>query len=131
MVLTIFRDIRLEPVFDDGSVGGWMAADPRTLSAAARLDALLEVARQQARLAAVEQRLLAAAARDTAEVPFPVPAGEGRRWVRDELACALNLSGGVIDARLHIAQALVECLPQTLAELAAGARGLCPCAGDR
>src|SRR5947208_12297322 len=85
--------------------------DPDVLSAAGRVDALVSLERQAAWVAAQQQRVLASMAVDEAD---------DRNWVREDVACALRLSGMTAQRRLTVAQTLAERLPATLALLDRG-----------
>src|SRR6266536_6496234 len=93
--------------------------DPAALSHAGRVDLLAALERQAAWLAAVQQRVLAAMAGDAAAAGDAVDRS-GRQWVREDVACALRLSGVTAQRRLDVAQALAERLPGTLALLDRG-----------
>ncbi len=93
--------------------------DPAALSHAGRVDLLAALERQAAWLAAVQQRVLAAMAGDAAAAGDAVDRS-GRQWLREDVACALRLSGVTAQRRLDVAQALAERLPGTLALLDRG-----------
>ncbi len=93
--------------------------DPSTLSHAGRVDLLVALERQAAWLAAMQQRVLAAMAADPAAAADDVDrTGEG--WVREDVACALRLSGLTATRRIAVAQTLAERLPATLELLGRG-----------
>ena len=78
--------------------------DPATLSHGARVDALVALERQAAWLAGMQAQLLAVmAAEDNSQ----------DRWVREEVGCALRLSGLTAQRRLAIAQTLTGVLAET------------------
>ena len=79
--------------------------DLGTLSAAGRVDLLVALERQAAWVAAQQQRVLARMAVDQSDE---------RGWVREDVACALRLSGMTARRRLAVAQTLAERLPATL-----------------
>ncbi|HEY3715105.1 MAG TPA: DUF222 domain-containing protein [Jatrophihabitantaceae bacterium] len=85
--------------------------DPDGLSAAGRVDLLVALERQAAWVAAQQQRVLARMAVDSADE---------RNWVREDVACALRLSGLTAQRRLAVAQTLSERLPATLGLLDRG-----------
>src|SRR2546423_14415651 len=85
--------------------------DPDVLSAAGRVDALVALEQQAAWIAAQQQRVLASMA---------VGEADDRNWVREDVACALRLSGLTAQRRLTVAQTLAERLPATLALLDRG-----------
>ncbi|HZC52029.1 MAG TPA: DUF222 domain-containing protein [Mycobacterium sp.] len=94
------------------SVAGVSILEPAALSQGGRVDALVAIERQLAWLAGMQQRVLAViAAADTAD----------DRWTREDVACALRLSGVTASRRLAVAQTLHERLPATLALLDRGA----------
>jgi hypothetical protein len=76
--------------------------DPGVLSAAGRVDLLVALERQAAWVAAQQQRVLAAMA---------VAQSDDRNWVREDVACALRVSGMTAARRLAVAQTLTERLP--------------------
>ena len=79
-------------------------ARARPLSHGARVDALVAIERHLAWLAAVQAQLLAVmAAEDNSQ----------DRWVREEVGCALRLSGLTAQRRLAIAQTLTGVLAET------------------
>src|SRR5256714_7739599 len=88
--------------------------DPAALSAAGRVDMLVALERQAAWVAAQQQRVLARMAVDSSDE---------RNWVREDVACALRLSGLSAQRRLAVAQTLVERLPATLKLLDRGQIG--------
>jgi hypothetical protein len=79
--------------------------DPAVLSAAGRVDLLVALERQAAWVAAQQQRVLARMAVDQSDE---------RNWVREDVACALRLSGMTARRRLAVAQTLTEQLPAML-----------------
>jgi hypothetical protein len=88
--------------------------DPAVLSAAGRVDMLVALERQAAMIAAQQQRVLARMAVDQSD---------DRNWVREDVACALRLSGRTAARRLAVAQTLAEQLPATLRLLGRGEVG--------
>ena len=90
--------------------------DPAALSAAGRVDLLVALERQAAWIAAVQQRVLASVAAD----PAAVAKGSDRSWAREDVACALRLSGMTAQRRLTVAATLTERLRATLALLDRG-----------
>jgi len=84
--------------------------DPAALSAAGRVDLLVALERQAAWIAAAQQRVLASMAAD----PAAVSKGSDRNWAREDVACALRLSGMTAQRRLTVAATLTERLPATL-----------------
>jgi hypothetical protein len=78
--------------------------DPTALSAAGRVDLLVALERQAAWIAAQQQRVLARMAVDQSDE---------RNWVREDVACALRMSGRTAQRRLAVAQTLTEQLPAT------------------
>ena len=99
--------------------------DPAELSAAARIDALEQLAGLRAWVDAQEQRLLAAMA-EPGEPPVSSadPEVAAKQYVREEIACVLRLAPSSVNARLHIARELVRRLPDTLGALERGMIGL-------
>ena len=89
------------------------------MSHAGRIDLLTSIERQLASLHAAQQRVLAEVAQRPAATGDP---GDvfGRQWVREDVSCALRLSGVTAEHRLAVAQILTEGLPATLALLDAG-----------
>jgi len=84
--------------------------DSQALSPAGRVDLLVALEQQAAWIAAQQQRVLASmAAGPAGSVKDP-----DRNWVREDVACALRLSGLTAQRRLTVAQTLVEQLPATL-----------------
>jgi hypothetical protein len=79
--------------------------DPGSLSAAGRVDLLVALERQAAWIAAQQQRVLARMA---------VAQSDERNWVREDVACALRMSGMTAARRLAVAQTLTEQLSATL-----------------
>src|SRR5882757_10877232 len=79
--------------------------EPDALSAAGRVDLLVALERQAAWVAAQQQRGLARMAVDQSD---------DRGWVREDVACALRLSGRTAARRLAVAQTLAERLPAML-----------------
>ena len=96
--------------------------DAATLSHAGRVDLLVALERHAAWVAALQQELLATMAADPAAAADEVDRS-GRDWVREDVSCALRLSGVTAQRRLDIAQALVEPLSATLALLRRGEIG--------
>ncbi|HEY3630245.1 MAG TPA: DUF222 domain-containing protein [Jatrophihabitantaceae bacterium] len=88
--------------------------DPGSLSAAGRVDLLVALERQAAWIAAQQQRVLARMA---------VEQADDRNWVREDVACALRMSGRTAARRLAVAQTLAERLPATLKLLDRGEVG--------
>ena len=93
------------------AAGPLAALDPRRLTHAGRVDALVALERQMAWLAGLQQRLLAAMTRDQ---------HSGDNWVREDVACALRLSAITAQRRLSVAQTLTDSLPTALAALESG-----------
>jgi hypothetical protein len=85
--------------------------DPAGLSAAGRVDLLVALERQAAMIAAQQQRVLARMAVDQSD---------DRNWVREDVACALRMSGMTARRRLAVAQTLTEQLPAMLTLLDRG-----------
>jgi hypothetical protein len=85
--------------------------DPAGLSAAGRVDLLVALERQAAMIAAQQQRVLARMA---------VEQSDDRNWVREDVACALRMSGMTARRRLAVAQTLTEQLPAMLTLLDRG-----------
>src|SRR6266571_697735 len=94
--------------------------DPATLSHAGRIDLLVALERQQAWLAARQQRVLAAMADHADSAADPLDR-TGTSWVREDVACALRLSALTAQSRLHTATDLAHRLPRTLRMLDHGA----------
>jgi hypothetical protein len=88
--------------------------NPEVLSAAGRVDLLVALERQAAMIAAQQQRVLARMAVDQSD---------DRNWVREDVACALRMSGRTAARRLAVAQTLAERLPATLKLLDRGQVG--------
>jgi hypothetical protein len=88
--------------------------DPAALSAAGRVDLLVALERQAAMIAAQQQRVLARMAVDQSD---------DHNWVREDVACALRMSGRTAARRLAVAQTLVERLPAMLRLLDRGQIG--------
>jgi hypothetical protein len=88
--------------------------DPDALSAAGRVDLLVALERQAALIAAQQQRVLARMA---------VEQSDERNWVREDVACALRMSGRTAARRLAVAQTLADWLPATLKLLDRGQVG--------
>ena len=84
----------------------------------ARLDALIDLQRQKAALAAREQVLLHELA--TTAPPVTLPGCSDKQWIREELASALRIAPCTAGSRLFTAEQLVTELPATLAALEAG-----------
>jgi hypothetical protein len=93
--------------------------DPSALSHAGRVDLLVALERHAAWLAAVQQEVLAAMAADPVAAADPVDR-TGRAWVREDVSCALRLSGVTAQRRLDVAQSLTGDLSATLALLRRG-----------
>jgi hypothetical protein len=93
--------------------------DPSVLSHAGRVDLLVALERHAAWLAAVQQQVLASMAADPVAVADPVDRA-GRAWVREDVSCALRLSGITAQRRLDVAQALTGDLTATLGLLRRG-----------
>jgi hypothetical protein len=93
--------------------------DPAALSQAGRVDLLVALERHAAWLAACQQQVLASMAADPAAVADPVDR-TGRHWVREDVSCALRLSGITAQRRLDVAQVLADDLPATLGLLRRG-----------
>jgi len=88
-----------------------LTADPAAVSHAERIELLITLARLRDAVEAVELRTLAAlAAGDKSE----------RRWVSDEIACALSIAPVTAQARLQDAAQLGELLPETTRQVTAG-----------
>jgi hypothetical protein len=90
--------------------------DPAVLSAAGRVDMLVALERQAAMIAAQQQRVLARMAVDQSD---------DRGWVREDVACALRVSGMTAARRLAVAQTLAERLPAMLRLLDRGGSATC------
>ncbi|HEY3629623.1 MAG TPA: DUF222 domain-containing protein, partial [Jatrophihabitantaceae bacterium] len=88
--------------------------NPEVLSAAGRVDLLVALERQAAMIAAQQQRVLARMA---------VEQSDERNWVREDVACALRMSGRTARRRLAVAQTLAERLPAMLRLLDRGQVG--------
>jgi hypothetical protein len=80
--------------------------NPANLSAAGRVDLLVALEKQAAWVAAAQQRVLARMAVDQAD--------NEHSWVREDVACALRLSGLTAQRRLAVAGTLFERLPGML-----------------
>ncbi|MBE7190139.1 DUF222 domain-containing protein, partial [Jatrophihabitans endophyticus] len=88
---------------------------------------LVELQRVRARVDAVEARLLAALV-EPGDAPGRLPAPPGvsaaavaaKQYVREEIACALQVAPVTVNDRLHQARRLVADFPATLAALEAG-----------
>ena len=94
------------------TVSGVSMLEPARLSQGGRLDALVAIERHLAWLAGMQARLLAALVADDRSED---------RWMREEVGCALRLSGLTAQRRLAVAQTLTESLPATLRALESGA----------
>jgi hypothetical protein len=94
---------RVRPMAEDAVTLSLL--DPTALSAAGRVDMLVALERQAALIAAQQQRVLARMA---------VEQSDDRNWVREDVACALRMSGRTAARRLAVAQTLVERLPAML-----------------
>src|SRR6266536_3224228 len=102
------------------AVAAMSMLDPALLSHGGRVDLLVAIERQQAWLAARQQRVLAAMAGHPADAADPADR-TGASWVREDVACALRLSGLTAQSRLHTATDLAHRLPKTLRQLDRGA----------
>src|SRR5882757_1605896 len=100
---------RVQPIPQDAVTLSLL--DPAALSAAGRVDMLVALERQAAMIAAQQQRVL---------VRMAVDQSDDRNWVREDVACALRLSGTTAARRLAVAQPLAERLPATLQSLNRG-----------
>ena len=123
-----------EIVDDPDQAAAWLAADrpnpdavaaitlldPATLSHAGRVDLLVAIERQQAWLAARQQQVLAAMAGHPVDAADPADR-IGASWVREDVACALRLSGITAQRRLAVAETLTGPLRATLRLLDRGA----------
>jgi hypothetical protein len=123
-----------ETVDDPDQAAAWLAVerpgpdavaamsmlDPALLSHAGRIDLLVALERQQAWLAARQQRVLAAVADHPHDAADPLDR-TGTSWVREDVACALRLSAVTAQRRLAIAEALTGPLRATLRLLDRGA----------
>ena len=96
--------------------------DAATLSHAGRVDLLVALERHAAWVAALQQEVLATMAADPAAAADEVDRS-GRDWVRDDVSCALRLSGVTAQRRLDIAGTLADLLSATLALLRRGEIG--------
>ena len=94
--------------------------DPAELSHAGRVDLLIALERQAAWLAGMQQRVLATMSRDSAAAADELDRS-GRGWVREDVSCALRLSGITAERRLAAAETLVSRLRATLRLLESGA----------
>jgi hypothetical protein len=109
--------------FDPG--WGVLPFDPcPEVSAADRVDRVVEIRRQMSRLQALERRELAALTEDV-EAHLPADAGSGRReWAHRsmlaELALACRVSKPTMAARIGEAGVIVHAFPATLQALEAG-----------
>jgi hypothetical protein len=90
--------------------------DPAGLSAAGRVDLLVALEKHAAWIAALQQRVLASMAAD----PAARTKNPDQNWAREDVACALRLSGWTAQRRLTVAQTLAGRLPATLALLDRG-----------
>jgi Domain of unknown function (DUF222) len=120
----------LDAVHDPDYVAAWaLAATPgpgvveplvwsasEALSHEGRIDAIAAVERQIAWLQAHQLTLLAAVAERTS----PGQPDARKEWVREEVACALRLSGQSAAARLALAEQLAGRLAATRTQLARG-----------
>ncbi len=102
------------------AVAAMSMLDPALLSHGGRVDLLVAIERQQAWLAARQQRVLAAMADHPHDAADPLDR-TGASWVREDVACALRLSGLTAQSRLHTATDLTHRLPKTLRLLDRGA----------
>jgi hypothetical protein len=114
------------PDMTPDEVAGWAASaplgtglltpfgpiDPTALTDAGRIDALLACQRLIAWAEAQAHRLLAAL--DAAPDPT------GKKFVRDEIGCALRLPPSLVTAQMYTATELVHKLPATLDALESG-----------
>jgi hypothetical protein len=91
---------------------------PSALSQAGRVDLLVALERQRSWIDAQQQHLLAVMAAD----PIQADAQQAldKRWVCEEVACALRVAPVTAAARLALADDLVNRLPATLAALRRG-----------
>jgi len=96
--------------------------DAARLSHAGRVDLLVALERQAAWVAALQQEVLAAMAADPASAADEVDRS-GRDWLREDVSCALQLSGLTAQRRLDVALALTQRLSTTLALLRRGEIG--------
>jgi hypothetical protein len=102
------------------AVAAMSMLDPALLSHGGRVDLLVALERQQAWLAARQQRVLAAMAEHPHDAADPADR-TGTSWVREDVACALRLSAVTAQRRLAIAEALTGPLRATLRLLDRGA----------
>jgi hypothetical protein len=123
-----------EIVDDPDQAAAWLAADrpgpdrvaaismldPATLSHAGRVDLLVALERHLAWLSAAQQRVLASMADHPHEAADPFDR-TGASWVREDVACALRLSGITAQRRLAVAETLTGPLRATLRLLDRGA----------
>lgn len=93
--------------------------DPEQLTHAGRVDALVAIERTQAWLAARQQQVLSTMTARAADTSDDIDRS-GRDWVREDVSCALRLSGVTAQRRLDIARDLVRRLPATFALLESG-----------
>jgi hypothetical protein len=93
--------------------------DAAALSHAGRVDLLVALERHAAWVAALQQEVLAAMAADPAAAADELDRS-GCHWVREDVSCALRLSGVTAQRRLDVAQTLVHLLPATLTLLRRG-----------
>jgi Domain of unknown function (DUF222) len=96
--------------------------DAATLSHAGRVDLLVALERQAAWIAALQQDVLATMAADPAAASDEVDRS-GRDWLREDVSCALRLSGVTAQRRLDVAQTLLQRLSATLTLLRRGEIG--------
>lgn len=98
-----------------------LGVDPGSLSRRARIERLAELERVKAQLEAAQARVLAALADEgSTACGDRIAARADRDWVREEVACALRVSGLTAAERLSLARELTTRLPATLAALARG-----------
>ncbi len=103
--------LALEPPGPD-SVVALSMLDPAALTHSARIDVLVALERQIAWLSGVQQRVLTSIAADPGAAADEVDR-TGRQWVREDVSCALRLSGLTAQRRLAVAQTLTSHLPAT------------------
>jgi Domain of unknown function (DUF222) len=103
--------------------------DAATLSHAGRVDLLVALERHAAWAAALQQEVLAAMAADPSAAADEVDRS-GRDWVREDVSCALRLSGVTAQRRLDVAETLVRQLPATMGLLRRGEISYLPRSAD-
>ena len=86
--------------------------DPAGLTHAGRVDLLVAVERHLAWLSGVQQQVLGSIAADPGAAADDVDR-TGQGWVREDVSCALRLSGLTAQRRLVVAQMLTSHLPGT------------------